>query len=85
MTVSDVVYAVAVSGYVFGVVLLLRKVFTRRGRAAIGPGAAGTYYDLLGADRRQAIEIVAEKRAEQQDPENRDGNLPDLAGGSVKD
>jgi len=59
----------------------IRKVFTRRGRGSVGPGAAGAYFDMLNKDQREAIEIIVEKRAEKQDPETRDGNLPDLAGG----
>jgi hypothetical protein len=62
------------------VALSIRKVFTRAGRRGVGTGAAGAYYDMLNKDQREAIEIVAEKRAERRDPEDRDGNLPDLTG-----
>jgi MYXO-CTERM domain-containing protein len=50
----------------------------RRRRGRLGPGGYGAVYDLLNEDRRQAIEIVVEGRAEARDPEDRDGNLPDL-------
>ena len=50
----------------------------RRRRGRIGAGAAGSVYDLLNEDKRKAIEIVVEHRAEAQDPEDRDGNLPEL-------
>ena len=53
----------------------------RRPRGSVGPGAAGTIYDLLNQDKRNAIEIIVEERAEARDPEDADGNLPDLAGG----
>lgn len=33
---------------------------------------------MLNEDKRKAIEIVIEERAEARDPEDRDGNLPDL-------
>ena len=33
---------------------------------------------MLNEDKRKAIEIVVEERAEARDPEDRDGNLPDL-------
>ena len=46
----------------------------------IGPGAAGIVYDMLNEDKRNAIEIIVEERAEARDPEDKDGNLPDLAG-----
>ena len=51
-----------------------------RGRWRHRPGAitAGAIYDLLNEDRRKAIEMVVEGRAEARDPEDRDGNLPDL-------
>jgi hypothetical protein len=39
---------------------------------------AGATYGWLNEDERQAVEIVVEGRAEARDPEDRDGNLPDL-------
>jgi len=65
--------------FVLLIVVAIQKVFTRRHRGSVGTGAAGAYYDMLNKDQREAIEIIAEKRAEKQDPETRDGNLPDLA------
>jgi hypothetical protein len=50
----------------------------RRGGSGPGPAAAGAVYDLLNQDRRKAIEIIVEERAEARDPEDADGNLPDL-------
>jgi hypothetical protein len=43
-----------------------------------GPGAAGAIYDMLNEDKRRAIEIIVEEKAEARDPETADGNLPDL-------
>jgi hypothetical protein len=61
------------------VVAGLWSVWKRRHRLTLhGPGAAGTIYDLLNEDRRKAVEVIVEQRAEVQDPEDRDGNLPDL-------
>ena len=50
------------------------------GRRSYRPGAitAGAIYDLLNEDRRKAIEVIVESRAAARDPEDRDGNLPDL-------
>jgi hypothetical protein len=45
---------------------------------APGPGATGFIYELLSEDRRKAIEIIAEERAEARDAETADGNLPEL-------
>lgn len=44
----------------------------------VGAGAMGTVYDLLNQDRRNAIEIIVEEKAEARDPEDADGNLPEL-------
>jgi hypothetical protein len=52
------------------------RLFRRRGRA--GPGTIGTMHDMLSEDRRKAMELVVEERAEERDPETADGNLPDL-------
>jgi hypothetical protein len=49
-----------------------------RVRRGPGPGAAGAVYELLNEDRRRALEIIVEERAEATDPESKDGNLPDL-------
>jgi hypothetical protein len=50
----------------------------RRRRRRIGSAAAGSVYDMLNEDKRNAVEIVVEERAGARDPEDRDGNLPDL-------
>lgn len=49
------------------------------GGSRVGPGAAGTIYDWLNEDKRKAIEIIVEEKAAARDPEDKDGNLPDLA------
>jgi hypothetical protein len=58
------------------VVVLFARSRHRRGR--VGPGVAGSAYDLLSQDRRNAVEIIVEERAGARDPEDRDGNLPEL-------
>jgi hypothetical protein len=65
-------------------VVAIRRVVTRRGRSSIGPGAAGSVYDWMNQDKREALAIVVEERAEARDPEDADGNLPDLAGGGAR-
>jgi hypothetical protein len=65
------------------VVVAWRRSKTRRGRkpqriGSIGPGAAGAFYEMLSDDRRKAIEIILEEKAGYHDPEDADGNLPDL-------
>jgi hypothetical protein len=62
---------------IVGFVIFLTTRLQRR-RISVGPGAIGTVYDMLNQDRRRAIEIIVEERAEARDPEDADGNLPDL-------
>ena len=50
----------------------------RRSRSRPGTGTVGTVYDWLNEDKRKAVEIIVEERAGARDPEDRDGNLPDL-------
>ena len=60
------------------VVIAIRRVVMRRHRSRIGPAAAGTVYDWLNKDKREAVEIVVEERAEARDPEDAEGNLPEI-------
>jgi hypothetical protein len=72
-----------VSGLVWMVAVLVLLAFAwrlRRRRSSLGPGAMGAVHEMLHEDKRKAIEIIVEGRAEARDPEDADGNLPDLAG-----
>jgi hypothetical protein len=63
------------------IVLLIVAVGKTRGqrrRGGIGTAAAGSIYDMLNADKRNAVEVIVEERAAARDPEDKDGNLPDL-------
>jgi hypothetical protein len=52
---------------------------TRRRRAGgVGSAAMGSVYDLLNEDKRRAIEIIVEEKAEERRPEYPDGDLPQL-------
>ena len=73
--VTEVLFFALVVGYI---VIAIRRVFTRRGRGAIGPAAIGSVYEMLNEDSRNAVEIIIEGRAEESDPEDADGNLPEL-------
>jgi len=44
----------------------------------VGPAGIGTVYDLLNQDKRNAVELILEEKAEARDPEDADGNLPEL-------
>jgi hypothetical protein len=71
-----VVYAVAGACAIALVVLIATRLRSRGPRGGPGPGAAGAVYELLSEDRRNAIEIIVEQRAEAREPEDKDGNLP---------
>jgi len=69
--------------WLVAIVLLLvaaRRTRAQRRRGGVGSAAAGSIYGWLNEDQRHAVEIVVEGRAEARDPEDRDGNLPDLTG-----
>jgi hypothetical protein len=67
-----IMWLVVIGAYV---ILFSRQ---RRRRRRVGAGAGGMMYDMLNEDKRKALEIIVEQRAEHRDPEDRDGNLPEL-------
>jgi len=76
MEISQIAAIVIMALFVMAVLRARRK--RRRGISAPGPGTAGAIYDLLNEDKRRAIEIIVEEKAEERDPETADGNLPEL-------
>lgn len=77
--------AISLATVVFVIVLMVRlrgrkRADGSRARSGPGPGAAGAVYDMLHEDKRRAIELIAEGRAEATDPEHADGK-PDAGGG----
>ena len=71
--------AEAVIWVVVVVVVGVLFVRTRHRRRHIGSGASGTVYDWMNEEKRNAVEVIVEERAAYKDPEDKDGNLPDLA------
>jgi hypothetical protein len=59
------------------IAIAIQRVVLRRHRSKIGPGAVGSVYDLLNKDKREAVEIILEERAEARDPEDAEGTVPD--------
>ena len=59
-----------------GVVLLVAGI-GRRARTRTGSAAAGTVYDLLQEDKRNALEVIVEDRAAARDPEHADDEPPE--------
>ena len=64
--------------WVIVLVVVAVLVYRKRRQGRLGAGAAGTVYDMLNEDRRNALEIIVEERAGARDPEHRDGDLPQL-------
>jgi hypothetical protein len=71
-TITAIVWVIAI------VVVVLLFYGQRKRRRQVGAAASGTVYDWLNEDKRNAVEIIVEERAGARDPEDRDGNLPDL-------
>ena len=59
-------------------IIAVRKTRRTRGRLGVGAAGAGAIYDMLNEDKRRAIEIIVEEKAAAHDPEDKDGNLPQL-------
>ncbi len=75
-----------VGTYIGGIYLLLMVALVvgawrlRRKHVTPGPAAAAMMHEILSDDRRAAIEIIIGERTGERDPEDRDGNLPELEG-----
>ena len=75
MQISQIAGIVIMVLFVMAVLRARRK---RGGRilGSPGPGAAGAIYDMLNEDKRRAIEIIAEQKAEETDPRPRTAISP---------
>ena len=70
------VVAALLVGFLVLMIYSISRPRNRRVSRGPGPGAAGAVYDMLNEDRRRAIEIIVEGRAEATDPETAD-DVPD--------
>lgn len=59
-------FAVAALWLALAVALVWRL---KRRRGSIGPGAAGSVYELLNEDKRKAVELIVEEKTGERDPE----------------
>jgi hypothetical protein len=48
----------------------------RQRRGHIGSAAAGTVYDMMNEEKRNAVEVVVEEKAAQRDEEHADDTVP---------
>lgn len=46
----------------------------KRIRRIVGPAAVGAFYEMLHQDKRRAIEVIVERKAEEQLPEDAEGS-----------
>jgi hypothetical protein len=76
--VAQATWGIVILLFVIAFVVQFRR--KRRGvrTVSVGPAAIGSVYELLNQDRRNAVEIIVEEKAEARDPEDADGNLPEL-------
>jgi hypothetical protein len=74
--VEFTVVAVVLLGLVALMIRAISRPDNRRRSRGPGAGAAGAVYDMLNEDKRKAIEIIVEGRAEATDPETAD-DIPD--------
>jgi hypothetical protein len=78
MEIPQIAAIVIMVLFVMAVLKARRKRSGRMSFGDPGPGATGAIHDMLNEDKRRAIEIILEERAEERDPETADGNLPEL-------
>jgi hypothetical protein len=62
-------------GYLAFFILLAIVWRLRKRRRHIGPAAVGTVYDMLNEERRRAVELIVEEKAEARDPETADDTV----------
>ena len=75
---AQAIWGIAVLLFLVAAVVRMRRKKHGARTFDVGPGAMGSVYDLLNEDKRNAIEIILEEKAEARDPEDKDGNLPEL-------
>ena len=75
---AQAIWGIAVLLFLVAAVVRMRRKKHGARTFDVGPGAMGSVYDLLNQDRRNATELIVEQMAEARDPEDKDGNLPEL-------
>jgi hypothetical protein len=73
-----VIWLVVIAAALAVIVGAVRRPSSGRRPRGVGSAAVGTIYGMLNEDKRNAVEIIVEGRAEARDPEDKDGNLPEL-------
>ena len=62
-------FYVSVLAVALVIVGALIYVYRRVRRRRIGPAAVGLFYEMLSEDKRNAVELIVEDKAEERDPE----------------
>jgi hypothetical protein len=78
MSGEAVVNAVWVAGIVVFWVVVVFAWRARRKGGSLRAGVVGANYDLLSQDKRRAMELIVEEKAEEGKRGSADGNLPEL-------
>jgi hypothetical protein len=78
MTAESVVHLLWLGGVALVATLLILAYRARKRGGAYKGAVIGTMYEWQSHDKRRALELIVEDRAEERRGEHRDGNLPDL-------
>jgi hypothetical protein len=66
------------AGFLLVVLIVALSRRARRHGGAYKAGVIGAMYEFQNRDKREALELIVENKAEETRPEYPDGNLPDL-------
>lgn len=78
MTLDQLMALVWMAGAVLAGILLLAAFRARRRGGAYRGAVIGSTYEWQSQDKRRALELIVEDKAEARRGEHRDGNLPEL-------
>jgi hypothetical protein len=67
----------AIAFLILLVVVFIARRARRRG-GSLTAGVVGATYELQSQDKRRALELIVDARTGERDPEDKEGNLPDL-------
>ena len=78
MTIDQLMSLVWMAGAVLAGILVFAAFRARRRGGAYRGAVIGSTYEWQSQDKRRALELIVEDKAEARRGEHRDGNLPEL-------
>lgn len=78
LTGDELIALTWMAGVILVGVLLVAAFRARRRGGAYRGAVIGATYEWQSQDKRRALELIVEDKAEARDGEHRDGNLPEL-------